>query len=78
MLNAHQENLCTENTLNFSDLRAVFVNASLKREAGDSHTSPLLGVPAEIMHRNGVAAEEIHMLSHQVPPGVYPTAPALS
>ena len=53
-------------------LRALFINTSLKRARSDSHTQLLLGASAEIMARNGVAVDQVHMLEHQVPPGVYP------
>lgn len=71
-LNDYQQKLCEENTIDFSGLSALFVNTSLKRRSDDSHTRLLLNVSAEIMARNGVQVDHIHMLSHQVPPGVYP------
>ena len=71
-LNDIQERLCAENRTDYSDLRAVLVNTSLKRDPSESHTRLLLGVVAEIMTRNGVSVEQVHMLAHQVPPGVYP------
>ena len=55
-----------------SDLRAIYFNTSLKREASTSHTQLLLDASASIMEKNGVIVERVHMLSHQVPPGVYP------
>ena len=67
-----QEKLCSDNRTDFSDLRAVLVNTSLKTVAGERHTRLLLEVVGEIMSRNGVAVEQLHMLEHRVPPGVYP------
>lgn len=55
-----------------SDLRAILVNTSLKKKATDSHTRLLLGVVANIMEKADVNVEPIHMLDHEVPPGVYP------
>jgi multimeric flavodoxin WrbA len=55
-----------------SDLRALFFNTSLERNVSKSHTKLLLEASAAIMEKNGVAVEHVHMLSHQVPPGVYP------
>lgn len=72
MLNDYQNQLCAENTIDFSDLKAVFINTSLKKQPSESHTRQLLNVSAAIMEKNGVQLEHVHMLSHTVPPGVYP------
>ena len=56
----------------FAGLRALYVNTSLKRRPEESHTRLLLGASAAIMERHGVAVEHLHLLSHTVPPGVYP------
>ena len=56
----------------FDGLRALFVNTSLKKDGSQSHTRLLMGVSAEIMEKNGVRVEHVHMLDHAVPPGVYP------
>jgi multimeric flavodoxin WrbA len=71
-LNEKQQRLCEENTIDFGGLRALFFNTSLKKAPSESHTKLLLNVSAEMMEKNGVAVEHVHMLSHQVPPGVYP------
>lgn len=55
-----------------SDLRALFVNTSLKRNVSESHTKLLLDASAAIMEKNAVAVEHVHMLAHRVPPGVQP------
>lgn len=56
----------------FEGLRALFVNTSLKRDVGASHTEVLLGASAAIMSKQGVAVDRLHLLDHQVPPGIYP------
>lgn len=71
-LNATQSKLCDDNQTDFSDLRAVIFNTTLKRVEGDSHTKLLLSAAGEIMTRNGVAVEHIHAASHQIAYGVYP------
>jgi multimeric flavodoxin WrbA len=71
-LTEQQEALCRDNTTDFSDLSAVFINTSLKRDPDESHTRLLMNVSATIMERNGVHVDHLHMLSYQVPPGVYP------
>lgn len=53
-------------------LRAVFINCSLQKRSADSHTQVLLTACADLMAGQGVAVEHIHMLDHQIPPGVYP------
>jgi multimeric flavodoxin WrbA len=71
-LNAAQEKLCSDNQVDYSVLRVVLINTSLKRRPSESHTQLLLGVVGEIMSKNGAAVELVHMLEHSVPPGVYP------
>ncbi len=71
-LNAQQDRLCSENSTDFSDLKAVTVNCSLKRNPDESHARLLVSVAEEIMRRNGVAVEQIHVLPHEVPSGIYP------
>lgn len=56
----------------FADLNAVFVNTSLKKQASESHTRLLLKASADIMEKQGVAVEHLHLASHDVAPGVYP------
>lgn len=56
----------------FTDLRALFINTSLKKQAAASHTRLLLNASAGIMKKNGVAVEHLHLAAHDVPPGVYP------
>jgi len=56
----------------FSDLKALFINTSLKREPTESHTKLLMNASAKIMEAQGVSVDHVHMLSHQIPPGIYP------
>lgn len=72
VLNERQEKLCAENKTDFSNLRALFINTSLKKEPSESHTRLLLDVSSEMMSRSGVAVSHVYLLSHQIPPGVYP------
>lgn len=59
-------------TINFSALKALFINTSLKRVETESHTKLLMSVSGDIMEKNGVQVEYIHMASANIPPGVYP------
>lgn len=71
-LSDKQNALCTDSPHDFSDLKAVFINTSLKQSADQSHTKLLLGVSGEIMEKNGVSVSHIHMLDHQIAFGVQP------
>jgi multimeric flavodoxin WrbA len=71
-LNETQSNLCDSNPHDFSDLSAIIFNTSLKKAAEKSHTRALLSVAGDIMARNGVAVEHVHLASHQVAYGVNP------
>ncbi|MCQ0970296.1 flavodoxin family protein [Paracoccus sp. TK19116] len=53
-------------------MRAMFINCSLKRSSGNSHTQVLLNAAGRLMAEQGVTVEHLHMLDHQVPPGVQP------
>ena len=72
MLDDTQEKLCTENTTDFSDLRALIVNCTLKPSPQGSHTDKLLGVVETILTRNSVAMERVRLADHDIAPGVYP------
>lgn len=54
-LNDIQSKLCDDNQTDFSDLKAVVFNTSLKREEAKSHTKLLLSVAGDIMSRTGSA-----------------------
>lgn len=57
---------------NYSDIKALFVNTSLKKQPSESHTKLLMNASAKIMADNGVNVEHLHMLSHNIPAGIYP------
>jgi multimeric flavodoxin WrbA len=71
-LNEQQQALCDRNTTDFSDLRAVFLNCTLKRPEEASHTELLLSVAADIMRGAGATVEVIRPVAHQIAFGVYP------
>jgi multimeric flavodoxin WrbA len=56
----------------FSDLRATFVNCTLKPSPEQSHTAGLMAVSAAIMRKHGVIVDEIRAVDHELAPGVYP------
>lgn len=55
-----------------TNLRALLVNTTLKKTPSKSHTGTLLNASAHILKEAGVEVEHLHMLSHSVPPGIYP------
>jgi multimeric flavodoxin WrbA len=67
-----QEELCQQTRWDFSDLRALFVNCTLKRTPEQSHTQGLADVSMEIMRRQGVAVEAIRAVDHDLATGVWP------
>ena len=56
----------------FSDLKAVFINCSLKKDRTDSHTGKLLAHAAAVMKHNGVSVDTIYALDHQIAFGMSP------
>jgi multimeric flavodoxin WrbA len=71
-LTEKQEELCATSQSDFSDLRAVFVNCTLKRSPERSHTEGLGAISQAIMERKGVTVEVIRAVDHQIASGVYP------
>jgi multimeric flavodoxin WrbA len=71
-LNEYQEQLCRDATTDHSDLRALFINCTLKRSPEVSHTEGLADVAVEIMRRCGVGVDVIRAVDHEIATGVYP------
>jgi multimeric flavodoxin WrbA len=71
-LSARQERLCQESRWDFSDLRAMYVNCTLKRSPEVSNTQGLADLSIAIMERNGVTVEVIRAVDHAIATGVYP------
>jgi multimeric flavodoxin WrbA len=71
VLNDKQEQLCDESPHDFSGLRAVFLNCTLKRSPEVSNTQGLMDISIEIMRRNGVEVENIRVIDEPVATGVW-------
>lgn len=57
----------------FDDLRACFVNCTLKTsKQGASHTAQLMANAVAIMQKQGVKVDEIRAADHDIAYGVYP------
>lgn len=51
---------------NFSDLKAVFINCSIKKDASKSHTQLLMNRASGIMEAEGVSVEHIYALDNNI------------
>ncbi|HET9612097.1 MAG TPA: flavodoxin family protein [Acidimicrobiales bacterium] len=71
-LNGKQIALCEQRPADYADLRAMFVNCTLKRSPETSHTQGLADISIEIMRRNGVTVDVIRAVDHDIATGVYP------
>ena len=72
MLNERQEQWCAESRWDFTDLKALFLNCTLKRLPELSHTDGLVRISRAIMERNGVAVEALRPVDYDIAFGVYP------
>jgi multimeric flavodoxin WrbA len=55
----------------YDDLRAVFINCTLKRSPEVSNTAGLMNVATAIMRARGVTIDEYRAVDHELAPGVY-------
>lgn len=62
----------TKVDLDFSELKALFINCTLKKSPEVSNTEGLLSVSREIMEKHGVKTELIRAIDHDIAQGVYP------
>ncbi len=58
--------------LNFSALRALFINTTLTRSPGVSHTQRLVDASAAIMTAQGITVDQFRAVDHPIATGVYP------
>lgn len=73
VLNERQTALCETSRWDFSDLRALFLNCTLKRSPEVSHTEGLIRMSRAVMEKNGIAVDVLRPVDHAVATGVYPT-----
>ncbi len=71
-LNERQLADCENSTWDFSDLRALFLNCTLKRTPTLSHTQGLIAISKAIMEKNGVRVEVLRPVDYELAFGVYP------
>jgi len=71
-LSPEQEELCQQSRWDFTDLRALFINCTLKRSPEPSNTQGLADRSIEIMRRQGVTVDLIRAVDHDIATGVWP------
>ena len=62
----------TELTHDFSHLRALYINCTLKRSPAVSNTAGLMSVSTSIMRKHGVQVDAIRAVDYDLVPGVQP------
>ena len=72
MLNDLQSQWCENHQWDFSNLKALFINCTLKCSPERSHTQGLVDIATAIMEKNGVQTETIRAVDHAIATGVYP------
>lgn len=72
MLNDTQQKWCDEKPADYSDLKALFLNCTLKKSPSLSHTEGLFEISKTIMEKNGIDVETVRPIDHDVAFGVYP------
>jgi hypothetical protein len=55
---------CQSSKWNFSDLKALFLNCTLKRTPGLSHTEGLINISKAIMEKVGVAVDVLRPVDY--------------
>lgn len=72
VLNKKQLEDCSTNKTDFSDLKALFLNCTLKRSPELSHTEGLIKISTTIMEKNKVSVELLRPVDFDVAYGLYP------
>jgi multimeric flavodoxin WrbA len=70
-LNEKQLAMCSQSAWDFSDLRAIFLNCTLKRSPEMSHTEGLIDISRSIMEKNDVETETVRPVDYDIATGVY-------
>jgi hypothetical protein len=62
----------TDNITRYDDLRAIFINCTLKRSPELSHTGGLIDLSRTIMEKQGVTVDVLRAVDHDIATGVWP------
>lgn len=68
----HPNESCDSPPKSYDDLRAIYINCTLKKSPELSHTRGLMDVSIGIMQSNGVEVDVVRAVDHDIAPGVYP------
>lgn len=71
-MTANTENDTNSSAPRFDGLRALFINTTLKRSPGVSHTEGLIRLSAQIMRGHGVEVDHLRAVDHDIATGVWP------
>jgi multimeric flavodoxin WrbA len=69
-LSQKQQNLCDEYEGDLSDIKAVFLNCTLKQNPKESHTRGVIDISKAIMEENDVETEVVRPVDYDLAPGV--------
>jgi hypothetical protein len=62
----------SESKWDFSGLKALFLNCTLKKSPELSHTQGLIDISIAIMEKNGISTECLRPVDHDIATGVWP------
>jgi len=71
-LSKKQLDQCESSRWDFTDLKALFLNCTLKRSPEQSHTEGLIAISKAIMEKNGIVVEVLRPVDFSIAYGVYP------
>lgn len=71
-LNEKQKKLCEQKDTDYSDLKALYVNCTLKKKPEKSHTKGLMDVSKAILEKNKVDVQIIRATDYNIPAGIWP------
>ena len=71
-LNKMQLDQCESSEWDFADLKALFLNCTLKRTPELSHTEGLINISKAIMEKNGITVDVLRPVDYEIAYGVYP------
>ncbi len=71
-LNSQQEQMCSQSKWDFSDLKALFLNCTLKKSPELSHTQGLIDISVAIMQKNRIEVECLRPVDYDIASGVWP------
>ena len=71
-LSKTQLEMCEASTWDFSDLKALFLNCTLRRTPELSHTQGLIDISKAIMEKNDVSVEVLRPVDRSIAYGVWP------